>query len=107
MGEILFQQLVGADYKILLLVALDGDIGHLQVAVDSRGELRIHLKHLKGILDTDGVEHGLEIVVAVGSLFNYVEPKVDFRDGKCNHAAKIVIFDEKREMGNEKLCLRQ
>jgi hypothetical protein len=29
-------------------------------------------------------------MVSVGSLFNYVEPKVDFGDWKCNHAAKLL-----------------
>ena len=48
-GEVLLEQLVGPDHKILLFVAFDIDVGDFQV----------HWEHFESVGDGYGIEHGL------------------------------------------------
>jgi hypothetical protein len=45
----------------------------------------------EGVLDVDGIEDGLEVMVAVGTAFYDVEPEVDLGDGEELHNLEFRI----------------
>jgi hypothetical protein len=81
--EIGLQQIISPYHEVTLLVALDVDVGDLEVAIYGTGELLVHGEHLEGIADGDRIEHGFEIVVTVGATLYDVETKIDFSYWKC------------------------
>ena len=83
--EVMLQEVVGTHHEVTLLIAVNMDVRHLQVTVDSRRKLFIHFEHLKGVADGYGVEDGLEVVVTVWASLNDVKPQVDFCDRFCYH----------------------
>jgi len=83
--EVLLQQVVGTHHEILLLIAVDDDVRHLQVTVYGRRKLLVHRKHLKGVADRDGIEDGLQVVVTVWTALNDVKSEVDLADRMSYH----------------------
>ena len=77
-GEILFQELVGPYDEVTLLVAFYGDVGDFQVAVYIGGEVGVHGADLQHVVNGHGIEHGLQVVVAVRTTFHNVESEIDF-----------------------------
>jgi hypothetical protein len=59
--------MIGLHHQILLLIALDMEVGDFQVAIDIRRELRIHRKYLQCITDRYWIEHGLKVVITIGA----------------------------------------
>ena len=87
----MLQQIVGPHHEVALLVALDGNVCHFQVAVVGRWKCLIHLLHLKGIFQRNGIEDGFQIVVTVGTLLYDVEPQVDLGYWECYHTDANVL----------------
>jgi hypothetical protein len=83
--EVLLQEVVGLYDEVLLLVAVDMEVGDFQVTVDWRGERLVHGKNLEGVGDGNGVEYGLKVVITVRSALYDVEPEIDFADRLSNH----------------------
>ena len=77
LGEVLLQQLIGANNQVFLFVALNQEVRHLQVAIDQRGEPGIHWLHLKGIRDGHGIEHGLKVMVTVRPALHHVQTQIN------------------------------
>jgi hypothetical protein len=83
--EVLFQEVISTNHKILLLVAVDVDVGNLQVAIHWRREILIHREDFECIKDRHGIEYSLEVVIAIGPTFYDIESEVDFTDRLCYH----------------------
>ncbi len=82
----LCETLVCSDHEVVLWVALDGDVCDLDVAGMGRWLSAGCLQcYLEGVCKGDGIEDCFEIVIAVGTTLNDVEPKVDFCYGKNEH----------------------
>ena len=79
--EVCLQQLVGTDYQILLQVAQHLDTRETQltvrdlclVSIRVTGLVLCHI-HFQGVGDRHGVEHGLQVVVAVRAFLHDVQP---------------------------------
>ena len=83
-GMVGLQGVVGTDDEVALLVA-SVEVTYFEVAVGGGGERGVHGDDLEGVAEGDGIEDGLEVVVAVGALFHYVQSQVYLRNGECNH----------------------
>ena len=94
-GVVGLQGVVGADDEVVLLVA-GVEITYFQVAINFRGECGVHSYYFEGVLNGHGIEDGLEVVVAVGALFHYVQAQVYFRNGECNHRRFGVLRDRRQ-----------
>jgi hypothetical protein len=90
--EVLLQQVVGTYYEILLFIAVNHDVRHLQVTVYGRRKLLVHRKHLKGVADRDGIEDGLQVVVTVWTALNDVKSEVDLADRMSYHIYGFTIY---------------
>ena len=82
-GEVGLEQIIYADHQIALFVAIDGDIGYLQVAVVLGRKLWVHRVQLECILDLHGIEHRLEVVITVGAFLDYIKTEIDLCYWPC------------------------
>ena len=94
-GVVGLQGVVGADDEVVLLVA-GVEITYFQVAINFRRECGVHSYYFKGVAEGHGIEDGLEVVVAVGALFHYVQSQVYLRNGECNHRRFGVLRDRRQ-----------
>jgi len=101
-GVVGLQGVVGADDEVALLVA-SVEITYFQVAINVRRECGIHSYYFECILNGHGIENGLEVVVAVGALFHYVQAQVYLRNGECNHR-RCRVFDCKDGASRVQSC---
>ena len=83
--KILLQQVVGTHHQVALLVAVDMDVRHLQVAIVLRGELGAHLLHIECIEQGHGEEHRLQVVITISTLLDNVQTEIDLCYRKCYH----------------------
>lgn len=84
-GEVGLQQLVSTNHEVALLVALNGDVADLQVAIDGGRITLVHHVEFKGISKRYGVEDGLQVMVSVTAALYDVESKVYLGIRESNH----------------------
>ena len=82
-GVALAHLIIGTYDQVVLFVPFDVHASHLQVAMITGGEIRMHRRQFQHVADGEWIENGLQVVVAIAPFGYDVQTQIDLGNRPC------------------------